>query len=197
MKKQKTQGRSGQNQPQRESDELATAIHRANQGDKSGLAIVRQLLKDCPPGWIDFLEGDLVRHAEMKLIDRIAGNQLAFREALIAKQKALRTELAGKNPSPIERLMVERVVACWLQLASADVADIQAEKMSISQNEHLQRRQERAHRRYLSAIKMLAMVRKLALPIRVDVNVAGSIETKAAETTPTTRPRWLPEFADN
>jgi hypothetical protein len=46
------------------------------------------------------------------------------------------------------------------------------------------------HRRYRSAIKTLAVVRKLAMPIRVDVNVAGTLETKPADQT-TPHPWWF------
>jgi len=39
---------------------------------------------------------------------------------------AMRTELAGPRPSPIERLLVQRVVACWLQVYHADAMAAQA-----------------------------------------------------------------------
>ncbi len=43
--------------------------------------------------------------------------------------------------------------------------------MTLAQSEHAQRRMDRAHRRFLSTLKTLATVRRLALPA-VQINVA-------------------------
>ena len=51
------------------------------------------------------------------------------REALPSKLELLRDELTGKNPTPIERLLVERVLACWLQVQVADIRDAQGEEL--------------------------------------------------------------------
>lgn len=181
-----------------EADELANAVVRANDGDGSGLSRIQQLVAEDPAFAIEFLQGDLAKHAESALVRRIAGKHLAFREGLYAKLDAMRTELAGNNPNAIERLLAERVVVCWLQVCAADEILARAEQVTFAEGDYLQRRLDRAHRRYLSAIKMLAVVRRLALPIRVDVNVAGTVETKSAESpTMTARRRWAPEYVDN
>src|SRR5262245_53031389 len=92
---------------------------------------------------------------------------------MLRKLELLRAELAGPSPSPVERLLVERAVACWLQVQDADVRYAQAQPggPSTAHNEFLQRRMDRAHRRYLSALRTLALVRKLAVPV-LQVNVA-------------------------
>ena len=43
--------------------------------------------------------------------------------------------------------------------------------MTLAQSEHAQRRMDRAHRRFLSTLKTLAAVRRLALPA-VQINLA-------------------------
>ena len=43
--------------------------------------------------------------------------------------------------------------------------------MTLAQSEHAQRRIDRAHRRYLSTLKTLAAVRRLAVPA-LQINVA-------------------------
>ena len=174
-----------------EAERLRAVLDRADTGEKIALAEVREMLRANPPA-IALLGGDLAERAETLLVERIAEGQPVFRAALLAKLEALRADLAGPAPSPTERLLVERVVATWLQMAHADALAAQAERGSHADGEYNQRRQDRAHRRYLSAVKMLAVVRKLALPIRVDVNVGGSIETKSTEQTASTRRRWLP-----
>jgi hypothetical protein len=46
-------------------------------------------------------------------------------------------------------------------------------KVTLQQGEYFQRRQDRAHRRYLSAIRSLAAVRRLQVPTAVQVNIGG------------------------
>jgi hypothetical protein len=168
VKKQKNQDAADENQPVIEC--YRTVVDRANQGDKIALAEVRNMLETSPALAIAVLGGDLAKRAEEILVSRITEEQVTFCESLQAKLKALRAELSGPNPSPIERLLVDRVVTCWLQLSHADVLAAQAERITLTEGDYLQRRQDRAHRRYLSAVKMLAVVRKLALP-SLQINV--------------------------
>ncbi len=83
----------------------------------------------------------------------------------------MKTELAGPKPSPLERLLVDRIAACWLQVHYADA--LYAQRMgevSVGWGDYLQRRQDRAHRRYLASIRALAQVRRLLSP-PVQINV--------------------------
>jgi hypothetical protein len=107
-----------------------------------------------------------------------------LKEALPRKLQRLREELAGPNPTPIERLLVERVVACWLQVQDADIRYAQAEDLSRASYDYYQRRMDRCHKRYLSAIKTLATVRKLALPV-LQVNIAEKQVNMAGPCLPT------------
>lgn len=171
-------------------------IERACEGDETALGVIRELLRQDPDLFVRSMGGDLANEAERCLVRKTAGKNLAFREALETKLKMLREELAGPSPSPIERLLVDRVVACWLQLSHADLLIAQAERITLQQGNYHQRQQDRAHRRYLSAIKTLATVRRLALPIRVNVNVAGKVETTVAQQPAATRPRWTEACAN-
>jgi hypothetical protein len=168
-----------------DADELRKLIKRARAGDASTLPALRKLLQD--PARVDMLGGDLARQAELSFILAAAGEDLAFKEALARKLALLRADLAGTNSTPVERLLVERVVACWLQVQDADVRYAQAKNLSPDGCEYHQRRMDRAHRRYLSAIKTLALVRKLAVPVlqlniaRQQVNVAAVCPAAASE----------------
>ena len=169
--------------PMTEADRRQDILNRMIlKNDKTAVPEFRKLLRQVPN--IADSGGNLAKIAEETLVKGIAGDQLWMHEMLLAKLKTMRTELAGPQPSPIERLLVERVVACWLQVYDADAIAAQPESVTFVQGDYNQRRQDRAHRRYLSAIRTLAMVRKLALPIRVDLNVAGSIETKETQPAP-------------
>jgi hypothetical protein len=86
----------------------------------------------------------------------------------------MRTELSGPNPTPVERLLVERIVTCWLQLQDADLCFTQATDLSLRQGDYHQRRIDRAHNRFLTAVKALATVRRLAVPVLIgQVNIAS------------------------
>jgi hypothetical protein len=79
--------------------------------------------------------------------------------------------LLGANASAVERLLVERVVACWLQVQEADIRTAQTRDLSLRWADFYQKRMDRAHCRYLPAIKTLATVRRLAVPV-LQVNIA-------------------------
>jgi hypothetical protein len=149
--------------------ELRKLLDRAQKGDERTLPLIRKMLEN--PDRVDGFGGDLARQAELSFVKAAAGDNLLFKEALPRKLEQLRGELAGPNPMPVERLLVERIVACWLQVQDADVRYAQAKNLSLEWGEYYQRRMDRAHRRYLSAIKALATVRKLALPV-LQVNIA-------------------------
>jgi hypothetical protein len=139
-------------------------LKRAAAGDATALPPIRELLR--APGIIEAWGGDLARRAERALLDAAAGDNLVFKEAVTRKLELLRAELAGPNPTPLERLLVDRIVACWLQVQDADVRAARAlPNATLAGGDYVQRRQDRAHRRYLAAIKTLALVRKLALPV--------------------------------
>lgn len=55
-----------------------------------------------------------------------------------------------------------------------------ANDITLEHGDYLQRQQDRAQRRYLAAIKCLATVRRLALPIKLDVNVSGTAQSNPA-----------------
>jgi hypothetical protein len=145
-------------------------VDRAKKGDEAAVPALRKWLEN--PAIVDRLGGDLARQAERSLLDVACGTNLSFREAALRKLELMREELAGPNPTPLERLLVERIVACWLQVYCADTRLAQGEaKLTMKGVEHHEGRRDRAQRRYLSAIKTLATVRKLAVPV-LQVNIA-------------------------
>jgi hypothetical protein len=148
---------------------LAT-IERAQSGDETAMPALRELL-DHVPSIRHVLGADMDRTVEYVISKSLGGEEdLAFREAIKRKLAALRGELEGPTPSPTERLLVDRVVACWLQVQEADLRYANAGDCSFAQADYHLRRQDRAHRRFLSAMKTLATVRKLGLPI-LQVNI--------------------------
>jgi hypothetical protein len=137
---------------------------RAQRGDAKALARLRPIFDASPAVWEAC--GDLAAQAESAWVEMIAGDQLLLDEAVRRKVANLREELGGPAPTPLERLLVERIAACWLQVQYFDVRYAQsAGELGIQWGEHYQRRQDRAQRRYLAAIRTLAQVRRLLTPV--------------------------------
>jgi hypothetical protein len=143
---------------------------RAHKGDESTLPALREMLKT--PHWIEAW-GNLAKHVENALIRKCAAKNLALIEGLHKKLEIMRGELAGPASPPLESLLAERIVTCWLHLNFVEMIFAGVGKDGASQNQAMiyQKCIDRAHRRYLSAIKTLATVRKLALPV-LQVNIA-------------------------
>lgn len=142
---------------------LQSLLKRASSGDESALPGIRGILEALPES-VRFLGGDLAQEAEQALIREITSGNIAQREALIEKLAQLRTDLVGPRTHPLERLLVERVVLCWLAVHHADIQYSLAENVPVELGKYLQQQQDRSHRRYLAAIKCLATVRRLAMP---------------------------------
>lgn len=128
-----------------------------------------------------FLEacGNLAAHVERTLVDKVSGKDLAVREGLLGKLDSLRVELAGPAPAPLERLVAERIVTCWLHLHHLERIYASKDSMSLELGIYFQRSIDRAQKRYLAAIKALAVVRRLALPA-LQVNIAQKQQVKNA-----------------
>ena len=144
-------------------------IRQAESGDEIALKEVCEILTAYP---VLNVAWDLAETIERMWIDAtLSNNSRVGKEMLKAKLAELKQELAGPSASPIERLLAERVAVCWLQVQNADGAYLnQWETSTPAQVEHLQKTQDRAHRRFLSAIKTLAQVRRLCVPV-LQVNV--------------------------
>jgi hypothetical protein len=143
---------------------LKRAVDRAETGDDSALPAVRETLAD--PLAVALIAGDLARLAEVAIINSLTANLPGMREPITRKMEALRAELLGPDPTPVERLLVDRAVACWLQVQEADLRDgLAAVRYEPGLSKYLVGRATAAHRRYLSALKALALVRKLAIPV--------------------------------
>jgi hypothetical protein len=147
--------------------DIQAVVRRAKAGDTSELPRLRELLAEYPVLAEHY--GNLAAQAEAGWAALAAGQDLYMRECLLAHAAALRAELAGPSPAPVERLLVARVVATWLQLnyfASIEPRAIEAgesPKLAL----YRARRQEQAHRAHLSALAALTMLRKL-LPAPVE-----------------------------
>ena len=181
-------------------EDLNSLVKRAREGDETVLPQLRELLDTRPELWQHF--GNLAGHAREAWLRVISADDLALKESTARKAEDLMRELAGPEPSVVEKLLAERAVLCWMQLAHADALAAQ----SLSQSKHLgefwAKRQAGAHRRYLTSLAALVTLRRL-LPSQTDnrpiVSTRSDISSKnleSSDTRPVAHEHQLPVLGE-
>jgi hypothetical protein len=151
--------------------QLRKLIDQANKGNTQALDQICALLPAVAAQWVHLK--DMAENAREQFIKVASGEKALFTQELFRRQcTALTRDLAGPDPTPLERLLVDRIVLCWLHLHYAENIYVQAmHELTITQATFHQRRLSLAQSRYLSAIRTLAQVRRLQVPA-VQVNIA-------------------------
>jgi hypothetical protein len=154
------------------TDEMQRLLIRAQEGDITCLTELRSLLDSRPDLWQKV--GDLAEHAELITLRLVAGENLHIMEAVQRKLAELKIELAGPSPTPVEKILVERIGICWLQVYQLDIqATVGLGATSTPQGVYAQKKLDSAHRRFLLAVKQLAVVRKLLRPDLPAIQIAA------------------------
>jgi hypothetical protein len=149
---------------------LRELAEKAQDGDDGAAIEIRKMLDGSPDLAWRFIKGP-GKMAEEALVDEFTRDgDLASKELLKHQLESMRIEVAGENPSPLERLLAERVVATWLQVQLFDAYYAVGMKGgTIIQDEFRQKRLDRAHRRHLSAVRTLAQIRKLGPAVQINI----------------------------
>ncbi len=163
--------------------EFWDVIDRAQKGDATTLPKLREFLQ--LPSLAEQV-GNLAKKALELLVLKWCGSNLLAKEGLTLKLEAMRNELAGANPTPLERLLVERIVACWLHLSYLEAVNAGAGSMPLYQSMHYERAITLAQKRHLAAIKTLAQVRKL-MGVVIDLPRVGEAPARSATVLPLVR----------
>jgi hypothetical protein len=150
-------------------NQTSELLKRANGGDKGALPELRRLFDREPHLWNEI--GDLAQQTEAAWIEVITGANVLLSEAIARKVASLRQEIAGPTPTVLERLLADRVVICWIVVNYMDFRCARMKDVTPSEGLYNQRRQERAQRQYLAAIRTLATIRRLQLPAAIQVNI--------------------------
>ena len=143
-------------------EKLRDLLSLAKKDQENAMPKIRQILSEHPDLAQRFMH--LGRMGEDILIWRMTGEDgLAKRELFRSQLNAMREEIAGENPSPLERLLAERIVATWLQIQLFEglYASGVSKGMPIARDGYHQKRLDQTYRRHLSAIRALAQIRKL------------------------------------
>ena len=149
--------------------ELKALMVRAHDGDEGALPKLREILDVAPSLARELL--DPAKVAERSAVGLYSSKEdLLAREAIPRVLEQMRAELGGEAPTPLERMLVERVVATWLQVQCYETLYAQnATKMTMAWGEHHQRRIDRAHNRHLSAIRTLAQIRRTGHAVQINI----------------------------
>jgi hypothetical protein len=138
---------------------LREVLARAEKGDAEVLLRLRALLASRVDIWRCY--GDLGANLEQELIRLAAGDNLLLRESLANKVKEMTQELAGSRPTQLARLLAQRAAVGWLEVYYLDTLAAQNPTLKGRRAAELTRRRKAADRRHLSAVKTLALVRRL------------------------------------
>lgn len=141
--------------------EAVELFAQARAGDAAALDRVRKLIAD--RGWAGWL-GDLGRQATRQLIRTAAGGDPVWDAGITDKATAMRAELLGPNPSPLDDLLVRRVVNGWVAVHALELELTLRPPPDRRDRDHLDRALTRAQKRLTDAARELARIRRLALP---------------------------------
>ena len=178
--------------------ELQDLSDRVQDGDKAARGELRQALRVSKPEVVHEAS-ELARRGQWALIKTAAAGDPLMEEALLARLDLMRAEVAGENPSALESLLTQKIVAVWILneiielLLSAQLTDLpKSQRASHSFLKFYIGWQEQVHRRFLSAIRELARLRRLQSGVpssqtNVQINVSpdiGAAAKKASEKEP-------------
>jgi hypothetical protein len=154
-------------------DEAAReVIERACRGDERCVPELRALMADGERGRrLTEMVGSPAEWLRQTIQRRAGGENLLVREGIGRKIAAVQAELEGPDPTPVERLLAERAALCWFLVHWHERSFENATELNLIQADFHQRKIDRAHARFLSAVRTLAQVRKLAVPA-LQVNIA-------------------------
>ena len=146
-------------------DAVQSLLERARDGDDRALPALRLMVARRPNYFGKLGIGDFA--AKALAISSAGSKDVFLREVHIKEIERVRDELAGPAPTPLERLLCERVALAWFDANQRDYAGLAATSRGcgLDEAEYHSRQRTRASARFLAAAKSLATVRRLALPV--------------------------------
>lgn len=150
--------------------ELSALFDRAQSGDDDAIERVKPELEKMLPGLVKSIGLD--KAVLNTIIEKCVPESAKItRHLRKCEFDLLERQLAGDNPTPIEKLLAEQVALCWLALRYAEMTYESGTDTSIEHQKWRQSRVESASRRFLAATRTLAQVRRLQIPALLQVNV--------------------------
>lgn len=164
---------------------LQAILELARRGNPAILPKLRETLDQFPQIWQHY--GDLAGAVERGWLRCLAGRDLLLTESITRELAAMRAGLKPKGR--LEGLIVERIVAAWLEAQYAEIA------LSLAGDEGLRLREFRikhlaaAERRFHAAVRSLALTRRLLGPAEMHVTHDHRIAPIPPAATPVDPPK--------
>jgi hypothetical protein len=140
--------------------ELRGLVDKAQNGDPSALPRINQILDETPAIWRHL--GDVGNLAEQSWIGLLAEKNPAVAGSIARTLTDMRSELGGENPTAIEKVLVNQIVICWLQMKTLEFGAANVEKNGGGKTNRAHVRLDLASKRHLAALKALTDLRRLA-----------------------------------
>ena len=163
--------------------QLAVLNERANRGKENGPEVreLRKFLDDHK----EFADQHnvfvySVRMSLMRKLAHVPGNF----ELLEREYHVQRNRLGWADAGPIERLMIERIMLCWLRLHWVEHYNggFMQPSVSMRESEYADKMLSRAHSRYVKALESLAKLRQVEAVTRAASAHASILEMKEKTT---------------
>jgi hypothetical protein len=139
--------------------ELRELVDRAQAGDASALPCLRQLLEAHPEVWRHW--ADLAARVERSWLDLLSAEHPFLANTLRGIAQEMKTDLLGDNPTPLDRLLVDQWVCCWLEVHHAEAETERLPSGSGKPAGFQRRHLKSAQRRLQTAVKALRDLRTL------------------------------------
>jgi len=106
--------------------------------------------------------GDLAESITSVIIDSTFKSDFGLAYAIGARCNQIKTELGYEESSPLERLLIQHVIVCWLRLHDCEFNfEAMRSTPSFAQGLYWEKKLSEHQRRYLRAVEALARVRRL------------------------------------
>jgi len=159
---------------------LLDTIAQADAGNPLALERMRDMFRDTPD-LASSISG-LAWNAETAILAGVpAGVQELFRQQTTNLRKQLREEGTG---TVLESMLIRRIGLDFIASLQAERARSlePGESRSLELSRFYEQQADRAHRRFLASVESLARVRKLIVPLQINiaeqqVNMAGNVRT--------------------
>jgi hypothetical protein len=138
-------------------EQFEDVVTRANTGDLTALKELREILDHRPEIWREI--GDMSRHAELSLLRLIAQNNTLLLESVERSLKDLRKSISPADPTPLEKMLVQRVVLAWLQMQHVDATYASTTGLTMPERKFALQLRESSQRCFDAAVKSLLTVR--------------------------------------
>jgi hypothetical protein len=147
--------------------ELKALSEEAESRDKGARRALRKAVRESPRE-IVAEASDLARRGQWALIKTAASGEPLKEEALLARLDLMRSEIAGPDPTPLEVLLVEKIVAVWMVTELLELLNT-AQLTAVPKSQRIDHKflkfylgwHQQAHRQLLNAIRSLTQVRRL------------------------------------